>query len=155
MKIYKKHEFTSDEKLEWWGYGEWVEEPDYVYFVYKEYSCHVRRRFSLDGPIEDPIFFGGYLNGYVVIPRDHPLYAKKGEDLKINCYGGVSFADMFEKVYVVGFDCAHAADIVPSLHKSRKTQSSYESYKNLSFVIKECKSIVNQLEKAYEEKIST
>lgn len=31
-----KHLLTSDEKIKYWGYGEWVEEPDEVFFTHND-----------------------------------------------------------------------------------------------------------------------
>jgi len=37
------HKFTSDQKLKWWGNGEWVEEADTVEWKYKGVHCEIER----------------------------------------------------------------------------------------------------------------
>ncbi len=39
-----KHIYTSEQKIKWFGYGEWVEEVDELVFLYKEFECTVVRK---------------------------------------------------------------------------------------------------------------
>jgi hypothetical protein len=41
LEIKKTHKFTSEEKLSWLGYGEWVEEPDLVEFEHCGLKCEI------------------------------------------------------------------------------------------------------------------
>lgn len=41
--MFTAHFYTSDEKIEKWGYGEWVEEPDYVCFFKHGLACRIAR----------------------------------------------------------------------------------------------------------------
>lgn len=165
-KIMKnKHHFTSEEKLKWIGYGEWVEEPDEINFIYAGYKCTVMRtiyRVSYES------LCGGHLCGYVCIPKNHPWHGKRYEDIICDCHGGLSYAEQKESgEFWIGFDCAHSGDAIPSVELGKKTrpelielQKEHEefikslpyavdnlfknSYKNCQFVIDECTSIADQ-----------
>ena len=163
----QKHLYTSDEKIKWWGYGEWVEEPDLVNFNHMGIECMVMR-IALEEPhAKDFHIFGGYLNGYVAIPSDHPFYQKKHEDIDIDCHGGLTFCECSDR-HSIGFDCAHSFDYIPSTEHIKKTatwaqkwrqeedelKNKYNlnnspifnrSYKNIQFCIDECKSMAQQL----------
>lgn len=43
-----KHLLSSEDKLKWWGYGVWVEEPDLEEFLYKGLKCRVKRIIALE-----------------------------------------------------------------------------------------------------------
>lgn len=63
----------------------------------------------------------GHYCGYVWLPEDHPLANGGERDINnlASVHGGVTYnawEDVGkEKFYVVGFDCAHAGDYVPSV----------------------------------------
>lgn len=73
-------------------------------FTYKGYHCVINFR-NL-----------GFRTGYVEIPADHPLYGVDGDNLDINCHGGITWANEELPVntegdsWWIGFDCAHYAD---------------------------------------------
>lgn len=80
----------------------------------------------------------GHLCGYVgmhVIPDDYK---------DIDAHGGITFNGRFENVDLkwIGFDCAHAGDLIP---KFISPADSRDTYKDLNFVIGECKRIIAQL----------
>jgi len=66
----------------------------------------------------------GWGNGYVIIPKGHPLHGKDYEDIDINVHGGLTFSESAETLldewdeispedregWVVGFDTAHYGD---------------------------------------------
>src|ERR1044072_1633795 len=79
MKI--THKFTSDEKKEWWGYGEWIEEPDLVEFEHCGLKCKIVRQAHQEPNTEEFHMFGGYLTGYVSVPENHCKYKKEYDDL--------------------------------------------------------------------------
>lgn len=63
--------------------------------------------------------------GYVGVPETHPYFGKKYDDRVINIevHGGLTFSDFCgnvicyipneNKVWLLGFDCAHINDVVP------------------------------------------
>jgi hypothetical protein len=165
---HEEHRFSSDEKMEWWGYGEWVEEPDLVKFKYKDIECMVTR-VAMEVPYaKDFHMFGGFLNGYVALTADHSFYQKKYEDILVDCHGGLTFGETYDNHYWIGFDCSHSFDYVPSTENMKKMAPCMESvrnwerkakemfginsafvsikqYRNIEFCISECKSIIDQL----------
>ncbi len=166
--ITEEHIYTSDQKLKWFGYGEWVEEPDLIKFMYREYECTVSR-VSLKEPYsKEEDYFGGHLCGYVTLNNDHTLYSK--EDLlndEIDCHGGITFNEYDDEKHIIGFDCAHPQDVNPSMiilinkynlserlfpipEELKKYSFFNPTYKNVNYVLEECKSIVDQLIKMSE-----
>jgi hypothetical protein len=154
------HNFTLDQKIKWFGYGEWVEEIDAILFTYRDIPCKVLRIVRRELYTKELYMFGGCLSGYVRIPHGHPYEYKIYEDLNIDCHGGLTYGEC-SLGHWIGFDCAHAGDLVPSTQKFMKdhlkefpeafslnkelNKSLINTYKNIDFCIEECKSIVNQL----------
>ena len=93
--------------------GEWTKEPDKVEWVRYGLPCLI---------IRSPT---GALNGYVGVFPGHPCYGLKYDDIHNNVHGGLTFADFgggeyishyqAQNAYFIGFDCAHAGDIIPLL----------------------------------------
>jgi hypothetical protein len=170
----KKHLYTSEQKLAWFGYGEWVEEPDLYEFAYKNYKCIVIRIVSRDGPQEKHVF-GGYLCGYVQVPTEHPYFGKDYDDMDIECHGDLTYSEGEGEVWLIGFDCAHSGDYCPSREFFNKTNPRMQEfrkkfpipkelkgyglfdpvYRNMQFCIDQCKSIVNQLIEVMNERTKT
>ncbi len=170
----KKHLYSSDEKLKWWGYGEWVEEPDQAIFEHNSIECMVVRVAIQEPYAKDFHMFGGHLCGYVRIPHNHPYYGKGDRDIDLEGgNGGLTYSEIDNENHIylpkkghwIGFDCAHIGDIIPSMKKSRDQNpemkkfdemfpipEGYEdsplfknTYKNIAFCIEECKSLADQL----------
>lgn len=173
-KMIETHLYSSDEKLSWWGYGEWLEEPDNVTFIHEGIECIVIRIVAKEicGHM-----FGGHLCGYIKIPDDHHFYSKNfmdfdnGHDLDV--HGGITYSEIDNKNHSylpneghwIGFDCAHSGDYIPSMEYLRKTDPIFKqfnegspifkkykhlaifnpSYKNIAFCIDECKSMAEQI----------
>ena len=114
------HHFTSNQKLEWFGYGEWVEEPDEVDFEHSGFTCKVIRVVKYEG-VKLEHAFGGHFCGYVRIPQGHPWYGEKAYDIDCSVHGGLSWSGPppFDNndEWWVGFDCGHSGDIIPSMGK--------------------------------------
>lgn len=159
----EEHLYDTDLKLKHLGYGEWVEEVDILQFNYKGYFCEVYRIFAKEPYAKEEAYFGGHLCGYVKIPENHSCYNKHYFNIDIDCHGGLTFSKNTEDGYMIGFDCGHLNDYVPSLKNCKKSKDQlleeifptpeefknsaifYETYRNVNFVIEECKSIVDQL----------
>ena len=106
-------------------------------FKYKGYQCAIIE-FSNNDKLSmfQNYFPSRYLCGYVAIPYWHSAYEEDYKDLRINCHGGLTFSghNLMGQHYPswwIGFDCAHADDI--------------SNPKNVEFVKKLCRNIVNQL----------
>ena len=150
-----KHFYSSDDKLKW-GYGEWVEEVDAMYFTYKNYDAHIIRN-NL-----------GALCGYIAIPKNHPWYKVENDyDIPCNVHGGITFDQLCIhketnlEQRVIGFDCSHFNDLSPALnhdlnmlyndHDASQNLKEFFSkyhlndvYKNINYCVQECKSMIEQ-----------
>jgi hypothetical protein len=61
----------------------------------------------------------GFRCGYVGIPQGHPWYEKSYGDIPCECHGGLTFAQIKDVTWWIGFDCGHAGDAPdPNLSKS-------------------------------------
>lgn len=65
----------------------------------------------------------GWGNGYVVIPKEHPLWGVGYDDIDVDVHGGLTYSEMADNCmgwkevlpsdkgcWVVGFDTAHLGD---------------------------------------------
>jgi hypothetical protein len=165
----KRHLYTSDQKLEWFGYGEWVEEPDEVIFEHKGVKCMIKRMLAFENCGDA---FGGYFCGYVCIPKNHKNYAKDPfKDFRYDCHGGLTYGRLEEnEEYWIGFDCAHSGDLIPSMEKLKQSRKDLfkecfeglqeykkmyphlfiNTYRNIDYCINECKSLAEQVMNDYE-----
>lgn len=161
----EEHIWTSEEKIKWLGYGEWVEEADIVEFDYLGYQGQIIRVMKRESFAPVEAYFGGHLAGYVKVPERHPLFRKKKEcwDVDLECHGGITFSEAHEEHWI-GFDCAHSADYIPSMELFRKQREaagecnrfpippSYEEfslfnpiYRNVGYVIESCLDLIDSL----------
>ncbi len=157
----EEHHWTSDEKLRFCGYGEWVEESDVVEIEYIGYQALIMRVLKREPFCEEEAYFGGHLCGYIRIPDDHPHYGKDFRDLGLDCHGGITFNEIHEQHWM-GFDCSHMGDQVPTMKKLNidlpelRIMQEIRSnlgivgllapvYRNMYFCIQECTSIIDQL----------
>jgi hypothetical protein len=154
----KQYTWTSEQKLEWFGDGPWVNEPDEVLFEYAGYKCKIVRVCTEEQLSQKQHMFGGYLCGYVCIPQQHPYFKNDISDMDVRCHGGITFKKPF---MWIGFDCAHSGDYVPSIEKFRRENPSPFSldmpeefkdfllfnpvYRDVDFCISVCKSMVDDL----------
>lgn len=161
----EKHIWTSDLKLKFCGYGEWVEEADVTDIEYLGYKASVVRVFKKEPFAIQEAYFGGHLCGYVKIPENHPYFKKY--EVEIDCHGGITFNEAHEEHWI-GFDCAHSGDYIPTMEYFRKTSpelieirkaftspEGFEThpwfnptYKNVNYCIQECMSMIDQLDVA-------
>lgn len=142
----------------------WMDEPDEKQGEYKGYTWVIKRNKLL-----------GNLCGYVIVTDLHPLYEiaqQKNKDNNDRWYpdfdvhGGITFAQMFsnpegEKLYIIGFDCAHFNDFWPAMpdrYKDalKKLTEEYLTpdhplqlppveYRDMAYVQKECEKLIDQL----------
>ena len=118
----------------------------------------------------------GHRCGYVGLPKNNKYYGMGYEEIDIDCHGGLTYASdrLYEQndtdIWWIGFDCAHCDDAkdYESLYKYYTDDRSREMFdfwkevdqkypinditvKDLDYVVNECKSIVEQIEKKYWE----
>lgn len=143
-------------KLDAWGDGEWMIEPDRVQVDYRGVECEILRNSM------------GALCGYVTVPEGHEWHGKHYDEIECEVHGGLTFGQQMpwgsseKEEYVIGFDCAHFRDITPSCEKllaeQRKKFPRPESsrglleegpftpiYKNIAYVRGEIESLVDQM----------
>jgi len=152
----EEHHWTSEEKLKWLGYGEWVEELDSIEIEYLGYEAIVIRVLQREPFSKVESYFGGNFCAHVRIPENHPLYGSK--EIDIDCHGGINLNEFHEEHWI-GFDCAHAIDYIPTFelkikqHKElfpipKGLENSHfftPVYRNMQYCIDECKKIIDQL----------
>jgi hypothetical protein len=161
IEITHQENYPAENKIRWWNDGEWVHEPDIIFFTYRDYDCKIIRSAQLEPYAKIEHVYGGFLCGYVRIPFAHPFRHEIFEDMDIECHGGLTFGQVSD-AHWIGFDCAHSGDFMPSTEKWKKESircreiyplpKEFErfsifnpTYKNIEFVKNECKSIVDQL----------
>lgn len=142
-----------------WPRGEWDSEPDKVQWQDEATGlpCLIVRADVT-----------GALCGYVGLGPGHPYYAEsysyiESEDEYPEVHGGLTYAAFCsgsvcheveegeeEKVWWLGFDCAHCMDLSPAFAKmlgNAGLDSEYERYKTLGYVRGEVESLARQLKK--------
>lgn len=152
-----------------WGDGPWINEPDKVQWVDSDagYACLAVRAYRGG---ENDIVGLGHWCGYVGVPEGHPAFQK--EDVAVSVHGGLTFSDfcqedhergvchvpevgMPDKVWWLGFDCAHLGDLSPGLVRTLKevhiNVAIGDTYRTLDYIQQECHQLATQL-KAMEAK---
>lgn len=134
-----------------WGPGPWQEEPDKEQWPdpVTGYACLLKR-----GP-------SGALCGYVGVPEGHPWHSRDHDDIAADVHGGLTYSSSCEEgpegetichvpapgepepLWWVGFDCAHAFDIIPAVIWPNVPYPG-ESYKAVAYVKRECAALAAQ-----------
>lgn len=134
-----------------WPPGPWKSKPDKKQWLDEAtgYPCLIKR---------NPL---GALCGYVGIPFNHPRYHQDWHDFAAYVHGGITFADHCQEgpqeetichipdpnepdnVWWLGFDCAHAGDKCPA--PIGMGMFLRGTYRDLSYVESECRSLAKQL----------
>lgn len=165
-EITEKHRYTSDQKIKWFGYGEWVEEPDEIFFEHIGISCKILRMTGLSEVLGDSIgqvetVCGGHLCGYCKIPEE-VLPGLDVNETHFEVHGGITYGRIEEDNCLwTGFDCAHAHDISPGMEVYMASLFAFpikiplceRSYKNIQYVMRECKSLAEQIARTFEKKL--
>lgn len=123
----------------------WKTEPDHDTFEHAGLPCIIHR-----GPL-------GAWCGYVAVPPGHVDHGKGINDIRVKVHGGVTYADACsgeichvakpgepDDVWWVGFDCAHAYDMTPSMLKYG-TVVPGTTYRDQAYVTGETKRLAEQL----------
>lgn len=96
----------------------------------------------------------GHLCGYVRIPRHHTLYLKSRRikaEQHIQVHGGITFTGEMRRQgggkrpgRWIGFDCAHAWDLVPGLLRHRGI-SAENAYRDIAYVTNQVERMARQV----------
>jgi len=120
---------------------EWLDEPHRDEFEHAGLKCLILRHSEL-----------GHLCGYVAVPRGHPCYGKDYDHIPyddlfpVEVHGGLTFSregngDTWPKGYWwLGFDCAHAWDLVPYMPFGLNG-----TYRNFQYVRRTIEDLANQV----------
>jgi hypothetical protein len=149
-----------------WGDGPWNAEPDKVQWIDAAtgLDCIARRG------------GGGAWCGYVGVPERHKYFGSHYDDVDVDCHGGLTFADRChagaeetaichvpfdgrsDKIWWLGFDCAHAGDLVPGhiaiapvyrslsrIFSDNEDLGGGDHYRTLDYVRDQCAKLAAQL----------
>lgn len=143
--------------------GPWNKEPNKIYFQAHGFECIIKRHAEF-----------GHLCGYVGVPKGHPMFNVSSQNekcLELNVHGSLTYSNECQgdichpgknKVFWLGFDCAHNGDYIPKItpvmygkmpyNKHLKKTSDMpaeafvrEDYKDVEFVKEECIRLAEQL----------
>ncbi len=141
---------SHEEKLRKYGEGEWIDEPDEVFFSHTNIACEIFRHSR------------GYLIGMCQLPDNHPWSSMPLKKAEICIHGHQFIYKTFQNEYV-GFSCDMLDDMIPVFNTdklaeqvidafNKKNDQSYERfiYRNLSFVTEQCKYLAEQIIEAHE-----
>lgn len=154
-------EYTRDDiDKSTWGVGAWMNEPDKIQFVDEasDMDCLM---------VRNP--HSGFWCGYVGTTQDHPFFNVAYGDISvsIDVHGGltfsafchedpdpakgvchVPFSGRAERVWWLGFDCAHSGDLCPGYDISVRNMfghDGYQQYRSRFYVETECRNLAKQL----------
>ena len=152
-------EYRTIDKTDWLR-GEWDTEPDKAQFTDEKTGlpCLIVRALS------------GALCGYVGVPEGHPYFGKNFYDVyditqELEVHGGLTFSDFCahspdesrgichvpapgepDRVWWLGFDCAHGGDAIPAYH--HKIKDYMNIYRSFAYVKRQCEKLAQQIAEA-------
>lgn len=143
-----------------WPRGAWDDEPDKVQWQDEATGlpCLIKRHPS-----------AGHLCGYVGVPEGHPWHGQDCDDVRVSddehdwptVHGGLTYADHCaegpeaeaichvpapsepDKVWWLGFDCAHCYDLSPG-RATIFPAFGDEIYRDIAYVERECRLLAKQ-----------
>ena len=98
-----------------------------------ELKCYIRR-----------VPRSGHLCGYVHLTQDNDYFGMDYDRIPVNCHGGLTYASEHDNQWVIGFDCAHFADLQP-FYTDTEIYGNNGIYRDMDYVTKECESICEQI----------
>lgn len=111
----------------------WEHEPDEWHGEFDGFEVAILRNPELKN-----------LCGYLKLPTGHPWFGA-GRDIDANVHGGITFTGRNSRLsdgYWVGFDCAHAFDLVPSI--ADVVDLLDVRYRNINYVKEELRDLAKQ-----------
>ena len=91
----------------------------------------------------------GHHCGYLQIPENHPWHGQDYDDIEADVHGGLTYAE-FQKdgTFYVGFDCAHAGDLVPGMstpwYYTPDHDMTPKAFRDLDYVVNELRLLAEQ-----------
>jgi len=131
-----------------WPQGPWSEEPDRESWVDETtgFQCLIQRHPEM-----------GHLCGYIAVDATHPWHDKHYECIHADVHGDLTYAghkrldNPESELWYIGFDCAHAGDVVPNLLASYPQWMLHlrdEEYRDWAYVRLEVLSLARQAKDA-------
>ena len=136
--------FNRNRKLDLFGPGEWIDEPDQVLFNHEHVTCEVIRHSN------------GFLIGLCRLPKDHSWSCEPLQKIKVEVHGKKFIFKTVNEEYV-GFSCDMVGDVIPSwnckdklIHQVLDCMEVDEErkeavYRNLAFVSDQCRKLADQI----------
>lgn len=122
----------------------WEYEQDLFVGRHRGYEYIVKRMDNL-----------GHLSGYVRLTESDELFGTDlvDDDINLRVHGGITYTSFGNpmnyssnsKYFYIGFDTAHGGDVSPYMVDFLKELPSYGTYKDLAYVRKNCKNLINQI----------
>jgi len=135
-----------------WDEGPWQTEPDR-----KEWRDEATGLPCLI--VRSPVT--GSLCGYVGVPPDHPWHGKDHDAIDVQVHGGLTFSAPCDKgglichvpqpgepadVWWLGFDCAHAFDLMPGINALLPERHLVDcTYRDMAYVERQCAQLAAQV----------
>lgn len=162
----KEYRYVDKSK---WGRGEWQDEPDKIQWTDEDTGlpCLVVR-----GPSGALCGYVGVSEGHRFFGKEYSSGDYDSEEYRqspgslLEAHGGITFSDFCrespdhrgichipgpgepDRVWWLGFDCAHYGDHCPAFDRGFSHESDY---KNLFYVQSECRSLAQQLTRYRDE----
>ena len=143
------------EKLRKYGDGEWIDEPDEVFFDHSGIACEIFRHSK------------GYLIGMCALPREHPWTRLAIKETEVDIHGHVFVYKTTSNEYI-GFSCDMVGDLIPCWKSTKladqlidamekKEDDKYRDfiYRNLEFTMEQCRYLAEQVIEAHEPSCRT
>lgn len=122
------------------GLNIWNNEPDRLEFAVHGFMCKIERIDKL-----------WHLCGYIMVEDTHPWYGKDYSELSdVDVHGGLTYRGLFPTYSWLGFDCAHAGDLIPSVVKMLPSQRERTTYRDMGYVVNELIKLANQAKEVQE-----
>lgn len=99
-------------------------------FTYKGYKCKIIRHDSML-----------HLCGYVYLSKNSILVNNEKMLNNLEVHGGITYNEWYnDEEYIIGFDCGHWCDYIPSTRTNNP-----DNYRTMEYVEKELKYLVDQI----------
>jgi hypothetical protein len=123
----------------------WKSEPNHIDFEHAGFPCIMHR---------NPM---GAWCGYVGVPSTHQYFKKHYDECDVSVHGGLTYANECQgdichpgedERWWLGFDCAHAYDLIPAWQDSSfrlAAAHKRDTYRDEAYVTAEVKKLAEQL----------
>lgn len=95
------------------------------------------------------ISYGTHPCAYVDLPKKHPWYELKYDEIPVKCHGGLTYSEKNDKFWRIGWDYAHCDDYSPLYFNSPENFKKW----TVEEIVKECESVCNQAYRVANEAI--